>query len=53
MGSYLISCIAIYVVLCYIMHKPFIEKKKAERYKPCTKRGVSVATRVATNGTFW
>ena len=33
MGSYLISCIAIYVSLCCIMHKPFIEKKKKKKKK--------------------
>ena len=38
MGSYLISCIAIYVSLCCIMHKPFIGnytpsgKKKKKKY---------------------
>ena len=31
MGSYLISYIAIYVSLCCIMHKPFIEKKKKKK----------------------
>jgi len=31
MGSYLISCVAIYVSLCYMMHKPFIEKKSEDQ----------------------